>query len=132
MYFSESKKLAMENISEDLGKIGEKLAQQHLLTQGYKILETNWRFRKYEIDIIAEINQTIVFIEVKARKSDTFGSPEIFVSKHKQKFILAAAHQYIVQHNISLESRFDVISVLQLNNNQIVKHLEEAFYPTIS
>jgi putative endonuclease len=122
----------MENISHDLGKIGEKLAQQHLLTQGYSILETNWRFKKYEIDIIAQINQTIVFVEVKARKSDTFGQPEIFVSKQKQKFMLAAAHQYNVKYAVSLDSRFDVISILQFNNKQIVKHIQDAFYPTIS
>ncbi len=132
MYFAESNISVMENLSHGLGKIGEKLAQQYLLTNGYKILETNWRFKKYEIDIIAQINHTIVFVEVKARKSDAFGAPEIFVNKQKQKFLIAAAQQYIDEYNISLGARFDVISVLQLNNKQTVKHLKEAFYPTIS
>jgi len=121
----------MENNSQLTGKSGEEAAKACLLAKGYSILETNWRFKKYEVDIISKIGQTIVFVEVKTRKSDTFGEPEIFVDRKKQNFLVAAAHQYITQHNIRLESRFDIIAVLQINNTQTVKHLEAAFYPLV-
>lgn len=121
----------MENISKKQGEEGELLARNYLLKCGYKILETNWRYRKLEIDLIAKKGETMVFIEVKTRKNDTFGDPELFVTRKKQAFIIAAANQYLVENNIELESRFDIIAVLRINNNYTVKHLEGAFYPLI-
>jgi putative endonuclease len=121
----------MQNNSQKQGIEGEMLARNYLLKQGYNILELNWRYKKYEIDIIAKKDQSIVFVEVKTRKNNTFGEPELFVTKQKQNFLIAAASQYIIQNNIELESRFDIIAILQLNNNHTVKHLEAAFYPLI-
>lgn len=121
----------MTNNSQNTGKSGEETAKRYLLEKGYEILETNWRFKKYEVDIISKSGNTVVFVEVKTRKSDTFGEPEVFVTRQKQNFLVAAANQYIIQNNIDLESRFDIIAVLQLNNNQTVKHLEAAFYPQL-
>jgi len=118
-----------ENNSKATGNDGEAIARQHLQGMGYTILETNWRFKRYEVDIIAKSGQVLVFVEVKTRKSDTFGEPELFVDRQKQNFLVAAAQQYIMQHNIDLEARFDIIAVLQLNNTNTVKHLEAAFYP---
>lgn len=121
----------MVNKSKIFGILGENLAKDYLLSQGYEILETNWRCKNYEIDIISKTPTTLVFVEVKARKSLIFGEPEIFVTKQKQKFLVAAAHHYLILHNIHLEARFDVVAVLQLNNTITVKHLEGAFYPGI-
>jgi putative endonuclease len=119
----------MQNKSQIQGLEGEKTARKYLLDQGFQILERNWRFKKYEVDIICKKDETMVFVEVKTRKSNTFGEPEMFVSKQKQRFLIAAAHQYLTQYNIELESRFDIIAIISLNNNQTVKHLEGAFYP---
>ena len=121
----------MTNNSQKQGQEGELIARKHLVAEGYELLEVNWRFRKYEIDVIAKKAQTIVFVEVKTRKSNTFGEPEVFVTKQKQNFLIAAANQYLIENNIDLESRFDIISVLQFNNNHTVKHLEAAFYPLL-
>ncbi|PBQ32089.1 YraN family protein [Sphingobacteriaceae bacterium] len=121
----------MENKSQKQGREGEILARNYLLKQGYDVLELNWRYKKLEIDIIAKKEETIVFVEVKTRKNNTFGEPELFVTKQKQNFIISAANQYLVEKNIDLESRFDIIAVIQLNNNKTVKHLEGAFYPLI-
>ncbi len=117
--------------SHNFGIEGEKIAKKHLLEKGYEILEQNWRFKKYEVDIIATHNNLIIFVEVKARSTSDFGEPELFVTKKKQVFLVHAAHEYLVSKNIELESRFDIISVLQLNNTLQVKHLEGAFYPSI-
>jgi putative endonuclease len=121
----------MQNNSQKQGIEGEMLAKNYLLKQDYEILELNWRYKKYEIDIIAKKGQSVVFVEVKTRKNNTFGEPELFVTRQKQNFLIAAASQYIIQNNIELESRFDIIAILQLNNNHTVKHLEAAFYPLI-
>lgn len=114
-----------------IGDRGEEQAAAYLKKQGYIILETNWRFRKLEVDIIARQADIIVFVEVKTRSTNEFGEPESFVSLKKQRFIISAAHQYIIDNNIDLEARFDVISVLQINNTITVKHLQEAFYPLV-
>lgn len=119
----------MSNNSHLLGREGETLAKNYLLEQGYEILAQNWRYQKYEIDIIAKKDETLVFVEVKTRKNNTFGEPELSVTRQKQGFLTAAANQYLIGNNILLESRFDIISVIQLNNKATVKHLEGAFYP---
>lgn len=121
----------MENKSQQQGREGEILARNYLLKEGYEVLEVNWRYKKLEIDIIAKKEETIVFVEVKTRKNNTFGEPELFVTKQKQNFIISAANQYLVENNMDLESRFDIIAVIQLNNIKTVKHLERAFYPLV-
>jgi putative endonuclease len=117
--------------SHILGVEGEKIAKKHLLEKGYIILQENWRYKKYEVDLIASFKDLLVIVEVKTRSSAEFGDPELFVTKQKQRFLIAAANEYLVSNNIDLECRFDIISVLQLNNTFSVKHLEGAFYPSL-
>lgn len=117
--------------SHNLGVEGEKMAKKHLLERGFVILQENWRFKKYEVDIIAKNNDLLIIVEVKTRSSNVFGEPELFVTKQKQRFLIAAANEYLVSNNIDLDCRFDIISVLQLNNTFSVKHLEGAFYPSL-
>ncbi len=121
----------MEKNTTIKGNWAEEKACRLLGDKGYIILEKNWRFKKFEIDIIAKHEKTIVFVEVKARGTDAFGEPEMAVTKKKQRFLVTAADQYIRTNDIELESRFDIISVLVINNNITVKHLEEAFYPSL-
>ena len=121
----------MENNTTKIGNLGEDLAKTYLLKKGYEILESQWHYGKYEVDIIAKNHNTIVFVEVKTRKSNTFGTPESFVSKQKQNFLITAAQNYMSKNNFNLEARFDIIAITGLNNNQVVKHLEAAFYPSI-
>ena len=66
------------------GVEGEQIAQNYLSNLGYKILETNWRFQKAEVDIIAKEHNYLVFVEVKCRSSNIFGDPQTFVSEKKQ------------------------------------------------
>lgn len=121
----------MDNTSKKIGDGGEKMAKNYLINQGYEILHTNWRYKKYEIDLISKINNTIAFIEVKTRKNNIFGEPEIFVNKHKQKYLIDAAHQYLKEKNIELEARFDIIAIISCNGKESLTHLEAAFYPKI-
>lgn len=113
----------------DLGQEGEDLAVRHLIGEGYTVLERNWKFGKEEIDIIAERGDEIIFVEVKTRKTNFYGMPEVFVGKAKQRIIIRAANAYILRHNIHKEARFDVVGVIINSRERSVNHLEGAFAP---
>ena len=111
------------------GHAGEKLAVQFLEKEGYNILETNWRFRKAEVDIIAEKDEYIIFVEVKTRSTNNFGEPELFVKKKKQQMMILGADEYMKNVSDDKEGRFDVIGVILSNGKYKIHHIEEAFYP---
>ncbi|HEX9825789.1 MAG TPA: YraN family protein, partial [Flavobacteriaceae bacterium] len=97
----------------DLGKIGEQLAVEYLLSKGYEIVVCNYMFQKAEIDIIAKHDNMMVCVEVKTRNSDFFGDPQEFVSKSKIKLLVKAMDAFIIENDIQLESRFDIIAILK-------------------
>ena len=111
----------------DTGQKGEELAAQFLQNKGYIILETNWRFKNLEADIIAQINKTLIVAEVKTRKSNYFGEPETFVNKQKQKNLIKAANGYIQRNNLDLEVQFDIVSIIMGDNQVKINHIEDAF-----
>ncbi len=110
-----------------LGKYAEILAARHLENQGYQIVSRNYRYKKAEIDIIAQKEQLLCFVEVKARTSSHFGYPETFVKLYQQNLIKAAAENYIHTSNWNTTIRFDIISILQKNNVVELTHFEDAF-----
>ena len=112
----------------DLGALGEALAIQFLIDKNYTILTRNWRFKKAEIDIIAQKEHQIIIVEVKTRNSDFFGDPQSFVNPAKIKLLIKAANEYLVSNAIHLETRFDIIAVLKNKTTQSIKHFENAFY----
>jgi putative endonuclease len=117
----------------DLGRLGEQLAKAHLEAAGYEIMDENWCHGKAEVDLIAYHNNTIIFIEVKARSGTGFGQPEDFVDNRKQKLLANAADEYIYLMNHQGEARFDIIAILFNNNNgHTLKHIEDAFWPSSS
>ena len=112
----------------DFGKESENLAVEFLEKKGYKILVKNYHYLKAEIDIIAETENQIVIIEVKARSTDTFLSPEEAVNKKKIRLLISAANHFLEENEIDKEARFDIISILPNENNQFqIKHIENAF-----
>ncbi len=113
-----------------LGKKGEEIAQQHLITLGYQILETNWYFHHYELDIVARDGDELVIVEVKARSRSSYEHPSEAITKRKIGFLVNAAEAYIQQHNSDLDTRFDVISIIFLGNDFNLEHIKDAFYPT--
>lgn len=115
----------------ETGKKGEELACRFLTGQGYRIIERNWRCERKEIDIIARKGNLIIFIEVKTRGSVRYGEPEEFISEQKQRYLIHAAESYLIENDIDLESRFDVISVVISGNKQTVRHIQEAIDPWI-
>jgi putative endonuclease len=115
----------------ELGKAGEEIAIGHFKSNGYEILETNWRKGSLEVDIIARKGNTLVIAEVKTRSTNYFGEPEEFVTRVKQKNLIKAANSYILQNNLDLEARFDIISILFKSGSHRIHHIEDAFYPTL-
>ncbi|MCJ8209295.1 YraN family protein [Mucilaginibacter sp. RS28] len=113
----------------DTGRRGELLAKNHLLSQGYEILDENWTHGKAEIDLIAYKDSVIIFTEVKTRTGTGFGEPEDFVDNRKQKLLVDAADEYIYLMNHQGEVRFDIISVLIKGDHYTLKHIEDAFWP---
>ncbi|HLT32667.1 MAG TPA: YraN family protein [Aquaticitalea sp.] len=112
----------------DLGKIGEQLAVDFLESKGYEILSRNFIFQKAEIDIIAKHDNMMICVEVKTRNSEFFGDPQEFVTQGKIKNLVKAMDAFIIENDISLESRFDIIAVLKNKKIEQLTHYENAFY----
>ncbi len=114
----------------DIGNAGEQLARTFLEQKGYVILETNWRYKRAEVDIIAKEGEVLVFIEVKTRSTDAFGKPEEFITPHKENLLIAAASAYMEQINHEWAIRFDIISIIYRSAQHFqVEHFEDAFFP---
>lgn len=112
----------------ELGKIGEILAAEYLESKGYEIFARNYVFQKAEIDIIAKHNNMMICVEVKTRNSEFFGDPQEFVTKGKIKNLVKAMDAFIIENDIELESRFDIIAVLKNKKIEHLTHYENAFY----
>lgn len=116
--------------NKETGRLGEDIARIHLLKKGYSILETNYNTRYGELDIIASDGGTLAFIEVKTRRSTTYGYPREAVNWHKQLKIKHMAEFYILRKKLSNTSmRFDVVEVLldKDNNPKDVSIIKNAF-----
>ena len=96
----------------ELGKEGEQLAVAWFTNNGYEIMHCNWRHSHYEVDIIANRKNVLHFIEVKARRSKTFGYPEESVSKKKIENLMNAAEEFLVQFPEWKRIQFDILSIL--------------------
>ncbi len=122
----------MERIKQSthaLGKSGERAALRYLKNKKYKILTPNFRLFRGEIDIIALDKNTLVFVEVKTRKSTDFGLPEESVTPSKQRQIKRIAQGFLMRNNLQdAECRFDVISILfDQNQGYRIRHIQNAF-----
>ncbi len=121
-----------ENISGsnniEKGKKGEDIAAVYLRKKGYRIVERNYRCRYGEIDIIAMDAGDIVFVEVKSRKSESFGSPEEAVSIVKQKKISNVALNYLQEKGITdHNARFDIVAVRLIPEGNRINIIRDAF-----
>ncbi|MBD3637760.1 MAG: YraN family protein [Crocinitomicaceae bacterium] len=116
----------------ELGKIGEEMAVKFLTDKGYNILRRNYRFKKLELDIIAQQDEEIVVVEVKTRQSDYLTDPTELLSRKKQSDIIRAADYFINEEEIDLECRFDVIIIVVNQHQKEIRHIEDAFYPGLN
>ena len=109
------------------GIIGEKIAQGYLINKGYKILETNFYTRNGEIDIIAQKDNCIIFLEVKTRTNLNFGTPAEAVNNAKKRHMRKAAKIFLYLNKlIKYEVRFDVIEVFINSGKCEINHIKGA------
>lgn len=116
------------NTKAELGKEGEQLAANYLVTKGYEIIEQNYRYKRSEIDLICKHNNLLIFVEVKAKSYTSFGEPEHSVDDKKAAKVMEGAEQYIHEIDWLGDIRFDVISIVKNKGTFEVKHFEDAFY----
>ena len=114
-----------------LGRWGESLAADYLRGRGYEILASGWHCRFGELDIVAEGEGFLCFVEVKLRRSARYGAGAEYVDRRKQEKLRITAELYLQEHPAGLQPRFDVIEVLAPNGlgteNPKIRHIEGAF-----
>ena len=110
------------------GKRGEDLAAAYLSEEGYRILDRNYRCIVGEIDIVAEEGETLVFAEVKSRRSFAYGAPQLAVSREKQKKMSKVALHYLAEkHQRHRTARFDVVAVNLQTTESRIELIRNAF-----
>lgn len=107
------------NTNQETGNQGEELAAGQLMERGYTILERNWTYRHWEVDIIASLHNRLHFIEVKTRKSIRYGFPEESITREKMNSLKNAAEAYQEAHPEWKYIQFDVVAITL--NDTIVK-----------
>lgn len=118
----------MSDQHQKFGAQSEDLAAWYLKKNGYRILEQNYRTRLGEIDIIAKDEKTIVFVEVKSRRSIRYGSPKWSVTPHKQRKISMVALQYLKKtRQTDAAARFDVVAVISNRDEPQIEIVKNAF-----
>ena len=114
------------NSKQETGKIGEEIAKNYLERKGYKIIERNFRCRQGEIDIIAMYSGKLIFVEVKTRTSDKYGTPGEAINQIKKMHIEKSAAQYLFHKKLFKTTiRFDAIEILIKEGKCQINHIKQ-------
>lgn len=114
-----------------LGRWGEKVAAHFLEAKGYVIVERNWRTGRGEIDLVAQQGPTLVFVEVKTRRGQNYGTPEESITPRKQEKLLELVQTYLADHNLGeQEWRIDVVAIELDKQGKLIRceHIPEALF----
>ncbi len=112
----------------EFGREGERLATDFLIEKGYTIKHKNYRYLKSEIDIIAQKEDILAIVEVRARSNDQIIPIADTITPKKIKLLVAGADHYVTSKELDVEVRFDVITILKNTKIFKIEHLESAFY----
>ena len=112
-----------------MGTQGEEAAARMLLSLGWNILARNWRSRHLELDIVAEEQDVLVFVEVKTRKGDSLVEAEKAVDRRKIMSLNMAANNYLKRYRLNVDVRFDIVAITGSPADYSVNHMENAFLP---
>lgn len=110
------------------GTTGESMAEAYLITKGYIILHKNWRHSHWEVDIIAEKDDILHFIEVKTRRTEKYGQPEDAVSNKKIQNLINASEEYLYQQPQWKRIQFNILSISILKEKPVEYFLIEDVY----
>lgn len=118
----------MSAATQAFGEVGEQIAERWLRRQGFRVLQRRYRNGHRDIDLVAERDNTVVFVEVKARRDDRFGGPLEAVNWRKRRELERSAKVWIDRHGKPDEAyRFDVIGVIVDGDRVRVRHVQDAF-----
>ena len=118
----------MTQATNKFGELGERIAARWLERSGWKIVARRFRSGKRDIDLVAQHDDLVAFVEVKARSGDDFGDPVEAVNRRKQRELIKSAQTWIDRHGRSGESyRFDVVGILLRDRRVLVRHVPGAF-----
>ena len=121
----------MSAARQEFGEVGERVAERWLRHRGWRVLQRRFRNGHRDIDLVAERDGLVAFVEVKARRGDRFGDPVEAVNWRKQRELARSAAVWIDRHGRPHEGyRFDVIGVLVAGQRVRIRHVENAFVPT--
>lgn len=109
------------------GKNAENYTLEFLTKKGYRFIAKNYRFGIAEVDLIMQDGSVLVCVEVKARRSDYFGTPESFLSSRQIQRLVAAMDHYVHQNDLFLEIRFDLVAITVQDNEWKINHIKNAF-----
>lgn len=112
---------------EELGAWGENEALAFLNNLGYRLIDRNIRFKKYEVDLVLVDGEDLVVVEVKARCTGQIGEPWRAVTKSKQRQIITVADRYVQEHQIDRNVRFDIVSIVHNQYQTSIEHIADAF-----
>ena len=110
----------------ETGKTGESISVEYLVGMHYQMLHTNWRYKHWEIDIIATKNGILHFIEVKTKSTNTFGFPEEEVTPKKFRFLTQAAEEYLYLNPQWKRIQFDILAIT-LYPQMEIKLIEDVY-----
>ncbi len=119
----------MTDRRQTLGKLGEDLAARRLAAQGYAVRDRNWRCATGELDLVLDRADTLIFVEVRTRRGDRFGTPEESITPRKRARLISAALTYLNEHATSDRAwRIDVVAIEIGPRGEVVRfnHLENA------
>jgi len=120
--------MKVEYAKQVLGREGEKIAEQYLKKKGYKLVARNYRCSVGEIDLIVLDRRVIVFVEVKTRTGNGFGTPLEAVEFKKQRKMIQAAQYFLSAKKLNeRDARFDVVGISWPQREPLVEHVENAF-----
>lgn len=112
----------------EFGKEGEEIAVNFLVEKGYRIVYRNFRYLKAEVDIIAEKDDMMVMVEVRARSNDQIIAIADTITKKKIKLLVMAADYFVTEMKLDKEVRFDIIAILKNKKVLKIEHMKSAFY----
>ncbi len=112
----------------EFGKEGERIAVDFLTKKGYGIIYRNYRYLKAELDIIARKGNILAIVEVRSRSSDFVENIAETITKKKINLLVLGADHFVTEHDLDVEVRFDVITILKNKEVFKIEHLKSAFY----
>lgn len=112
----------------EFGKVGEQIASDFLIENGYTITYRNYRYLKAEIDIIAIKGNDLAIIEVKSRSTNFIENIADTVTNKKKQLLVMAADYYVIANDLDVSVRFDIITIFKQEGKLKLEHLEDAFY----